>query len=79
MSIIKTVKDMCIGFGIGVAIGFMRYIERIQEHWWWIFLAVLEIILIPLKLVILIPTMIACACSKRFSNWLIEKVSVIFE
>lgn len=71
MSIIKTVKYICISFGIGVAMGFKRQIERIQEHWWWIFLLVLEIILIPLKLVMLIPAIIACVCSKRFSNWFI--------
>ena len=79
MSIIKTVKNMCISFGIGVAMGFMWNIERIKEHWWWIFITLFETILIPLKLVILIPTMIACACSKRFNNWFIETFSVIFE
>jgi len=79
MNIIKTVKALCIGFGIGMAMGFMWHIEKIQEHWWWIFLTVLEIILIPLKLVILIPATIACACSKRFRNWFTETFSVIFE
>lgn len=77
MSIIKTVKDVCISFGIGLAMGFMWHIERIKEHWWWIFITLFEIISIPLKLVILIPAMIACACSKRFSNWLIETFSNI--
>ena len=72
MSIIKTVKDICIRFGTGLARGFMWDIERIKEHWWWIFITLFGIILIPLKLVILIPAIIACFCSKRFSNWIIE-------
>lgn len=79
MNIIRTVKNACIGFGIGIAWGFMWHIERIQEHWWWIFLTLLEIISIPLKLIILIPMLIACACSKRFRNWFTETFSVIFE
>ena len=79
MNILKTFGYGCIGFGIGMAEGLKWNYDMIQKHWWWIFITVLEIITIPLKLVLLVPAMIACACSKRFKNWITEHFNDIVD
>lgn len=79
MNLLTAVKYGCRGFILGIVKGFEWQIERIQEHWWWIFILVLEIITIPLKLVALIPISIVCMYNERVKDWFMEAIVELFD
>ena len=60
----KTVLEFLAAFWYGMTVGFKLGLNNVKESKWYIIPFVLDIILIPVKLIILVPL----CCTKWFRN-----------